>query len=187
MTDEQSIFSSGDEVSVTPTIFISYSHKDELWKDRLRPHLEVLEQLDRIIIWDDRNIDEGATWYPEIEQAMANAAVTVCLVSADYLASDFVIKEEVPVLLGRRERDGMILIPVLLRPCLWKALPWLSAIQMIPRDGKSVAADFKDDWDTVFSKVAERIFKIIEDPNYQLPAPPPPRWSRRSPHWKHTG
>jgi len=27
-----------------PTVFISYSHKDEKWKDRLRPHLGVLEQ-----------------------------------------------------------------------------------------------------------------------------------------------
>lgn len=27
-----------------PSIFISYSHKDEIWKDRLRPHLGMLEK-----------------------------------------------------------------------------------------------------------------------------------------------
>ncbi|MCK4315160.1 MAG: hypothetical protein KAX24_05255, partial [Anaerolineae bacterium] len=105
------------------------------------------------------------------------AAVAVCLISADYLASDFVTKEEIPYLLERRERDGMALIPVLLRPCLWKAVPWLKPIQMLPRDGKSVSKDFKDDWDEVFAGVAERIFEILEDPAYQPPAPPPPRWS----------
>ena len=37
-------------------IFISYSHMDEEWKDKLRPHLKVLEQLGEIVIWDDRKI-----------------------------------------------------------------------------------------------------------------------------------
>ena len=125
-----------------PTVFISYSHKDEEWKNRLRPHLKVLEQVGRITIWDDRQIDAGAEWYDEIKHVMEQAAVAVCLISADYLASDFCVKEEIPYLLERRTRDGMKLIPVLLRPCPWKAVPWLKAIQMLPRDGKSVSKDF---------------------------------------------
>ncbi len=40
-----------------PSVFVSYSHKDENWKDRLRPHLRMLEQAGRLTIWDDRNID----------------------------------------------------------------------------------------------------------------------------------
>jgi len=146
----------------TPTIFISYSHKDESWKDRLRPHLKVLEQLDRIKIWDDRQIDTGAEWYDKIKQAMAEAAVSICLISADYLASDFCVKEEIPYLLERRKNDGMTLIPVLLRACAWKAVPWLKPIQMLPRDGKTVAKDFKDNWDEVFAEVAENVFAIID-------------------------
>ncbi len=160
-----------------PTVFISYSHKDEEWKNRLRPHLKVLEQVGRITIWDDRQIDAGAEWYDEIKHVMEQAAVAVCLISADYLASDFCVKEEIPYLLERRTRDGMKLIPVLLRPCPWKAVPWLKAIQMLPRDGKSVSRDFKDDCDTAFAEVAESIFAIVDNPAYQPPAPPPPRWS----------
>jgi len=147
-----------------PTIFISYSHKDEKWKDRLRPHLGVLEQQDRITIWDDRRIDAGAKWYNEIQQAMERAAVAVCLISSDYLASDFCVKEEIPYLLERCEQAGMVLIPLLVRPCLWKAVPWLKEIQMIPRDGKSVAEDFQGREDGVFVQVAEQIFEIIDEP-----------------------
>ena len=40
-----------------PTVFVSYSHADKVWKDRLRPQLGVLEQAGRIVIWDDRRID----------------------------------------------------------------------------------------------------------------------------------
>ncbi len=160
-----------------PTVFISYSHKDEEWKDRLRPHLGVLEKVGHITIWDDRRIDAGATWYDEIRQVMERAAVAVCLISADYLDSDFCVKEEIPYLLERRARNGMTLIPVLLRPCAWKVCHWLTPIQMIPRDGQSVTSDFGDNWDEPFTEVAERIHEIVTDPAYQPPAPPPPLWS----------
>ena len=61
------------EPAEKPTVFISYSHKDEKWKDLLRSHLGVLEQTDRITVWDDRQIDGGAEWYPEIVAAMERA------------------------------------------------------------------------------------------------------------------
>jgi hypothetical protein len=103
--------------STEPTVFVSYSHQDEQWKDRLLPHLKVLEQVGTVTIWDDRAIGAGADWYDEIREVMERAAVAVCLISADYLASDFVTKEEIPYLLERREREGMVLIPILLRQC----------------------------------------------------------------------
>ena len=40
-------------------IFISYSHKDEDWKDRLQEQLEVLALEGYLSVWDDRQIDLG--------------------------------------------------------------------------------------------------------------------------------
>lgn len=159
-----------------PTVFICYSHKDESYKDLLRSHLGVLEQQSRIAVWDDRAIDGGDQWYDEIKAAMERAKVAVCLVSSDFLRSDFINKEEVPYLIQRRQQEGMIVLPVLVRPCLWEAVDWLSAIQMIPRDGMTISRDFKDDPDTPLTDVATRVLKIIDDPTYQAPAPPPPLW-----------
>ncbi|HEX8161957.1 MAG TPA: toll/interleukin-1 receptor domain-containing protein [Pyrinomonadaceae bacterium] len=147
------------------TIFISYSHIDEAWKNRLRPHLKLLENagLD-VVVWDDRSIDGGAQWYNEIKAAMDRAVAAICLISADYLASDFCHKEEIPYLLERRKRDGMVLLPILVRPCLWSAFKWLKDTQMIPRDGKSIAEDFKGSEDKVFLEVAEFISNLLNDP-----------------------
>ncbi|MBM4026265.1 MAG: toll/interleukin-1 receptor domain-containing protein, partial [Planctomycetes bacterium] len=141
-------------------VFISYSHKDDAWKDKLLPQLNALVQAGvGIEVWHDRRIDAGQTWYPAIEEAMADADVAVLLISADYLASDFCIKEEVPYLLKRQEQEGMLLIPVLIRKCLWKAHRWLADRQMLPGDGKCVALDFPGDLaDGVFTDVAERVF-----------------------------
>ncbi|MCP4690439.1 MAG: toll/interleukin-1 receptor domain-containing protein, partial [Desulfobacterales bacterium] len=160
-----------------PTVFISYSHKDEVWKDRLKPQLVSLENADRLTVWDDRDIDAGETWYPAIEKAMQTAGVAVCMISEHFLASTFCTKEEVPYLLERREKEGMAIIPVLISPCPWEAHTWLSRIQMLPGDGKSVLGNFKDDWAIPFSEVAKAILKIIDNSDYQPPPPSPPAWS----------
>ena len=52
-----------------PAVFISYSHLDEDWKDRLVSHLRVLEREGELDVWDDRRIGAGEDWRPEIEQA----------------------------------------------------------------------------------------------------------------------
>ena len=57
----------GDAMTL-PNVCISYSHKDEYWKDLLRPHLGALEMQDRTTIWDDRQIEPGGRWINEIKQ-----------------------------------------------------------------------------------------------------------------------
>lgn len=160
-----------------PTIFISYSHKDEAWKDRLRPHLKMLEQagLD-IVIWDDRSIDGGAAWYNEIKQAMDEAVVAICLISADYLASDFCIKEEIPYLLKRREHEGMVLLPLLVHHCEWTIFEWLKDTQILPRDDKSIAEDFKGSEERIFRDVTKLIVDIVVNQKHPQPKPPQQQW-----------
>ncbi len=154
-----------------PTVFISYSHKDEIWKERLVPHLGMLEKTGRIVVWSDSDIDQGDKWYEKIKDAMSNTSVAVCLISADYLYSDFVLKEEIPDLLERMEKQGMHLLPVLLRQCAWEAIDWIKDTQMLPGKGQTVSKDYKEDWDEVFAQVAKNIFKIIDNPKFTPPAP----------------
>jgi hypothetical protein len=47
------------------SIFVSYSHLDERWKDRLVRHLKVLEPGGVLSVWDDRRIAVGADWFPK--------------------------------------------------------------------------------------------------------------------------
>jgi tetratricopeptide (TPR) repeat protein len=163
------------DADLRPIVFVSYSHKDENWKDRLRPHLEALQQARSIIIWDDRKIDPGGEWFAEIQKIMDEAAVSLCLISSHYLASNFCAKIEVPYLLERQQKEGMFLIPVLIRQCDWQAFEWLESRQIIPRDGKSVAEDFQGKEDGVFADVARYIRRIISDPQCR-PSPPPPSY-----------
>jgi TIR domain-containing protein len=53
-----------------PTVFISYSHVDETWKDRVVKHLRVLEPAGVLEVWHDRHIAGGDDWLAEIQGAM---------------------------------------------------------------------------------------------------------------------
>jgi hypothetical protein len=124
-----------------PLVFISYSHKDKEEKEKLLSHLGVLGKADLIDLWSDDRIGAGADWEPEIREAMARAKVAILLVSANYLTSDFILGEEVPTLLKRRESEGLTVFPVIARACAWKRVKWLAKMNVRPKNGRPVWGD----------------------------------------------
>lgn len=121
-------------------VFVSYSHKDEAWKNRIITHLKVIAPQEEMIIWDDRRIDAGSDWLADIQEVIHECDVALLLISADFLTSKFILQEEVPKLLERRAKAGLRIIPVILRPCAWTSLTWLKQIQARPRDGKPLSS-----------------------------------------------
>jgi WD40 repeat protein len=144
-----------------PSIFLSYSHKDEAWKDRLRTHLGVFEP-QGLDIWDDRRIEGGADWFEDIQDALARASVAVLLISADFLTSKFILGQEVPKLLERRSREGVTVFPVIVRSCGWDEVPWLNSIQARPRDGQALAGFEGDRVDQELTKIAKEIRALLQ-------------------------
>src|SRR4051812_14365600 len=86
------------KVSVTRPIFISYSHKDAQWLEKLKQFLRPLQDKDMIRVWDDTEIRTGAEWLAEIRKALEAARVAVFLVTQDFLNSPFINSEELPAL-----------------------------------------------------------------------------------------
>src|ERR1700710_2912870 len=127
-----------------PSVFISYSHKDEVWKDRLLTHLRISEKEGLLELWDDRRISAGTEWRPEIEKAIDAADIGILLISADFLVSDFIRGEEIPRMLERRSKNGMRLFPVMVRSCDWQIVSWLAPIQIRPTGARPLA-DFRGD------------------------------------------
>ena len=119
-----------------PTVFISYSHADKEWLARLHIHLRPLEKDNQIELWDDTRIKSGAKWKENIEKALDRAAIAVLLISADYLASDFVVDNELPPLLRSAEEKGTTILPLILKPCRFIRDRHLSVFQAIndPRE-----------------------------------------------------
>jgi hypothetical protein len=140
----------------TPTVFISYSRKDERQKDQLLSHLKVLKQTGIIDLWSDDRIGAGAAWEEEINRAMAQASVAILLISANYLSSEFVLRKEVNKLLDRHQHEGLIIFPVIAKACAWKTIDWLARLQVVPRNGKPI-------WGSGSSRVDENLAQIAQD------------------------
>jgi TIR domain len=102
-----------------PVIFVSYSRRDRRWIDRLLVHLKPLERSGDLVIFEDSRIRPGTKWYAEIEEALSDAAIAILVISADFLASDFVMKREVPALLRNAESRGIAVIPLIVAPSLF--------------------------------------------------------------------
>jgi hypothetical protein len=150
------------ESAKPPQIFISYSHIDEAWKDRLVGHLGVLESVGALEVWHDQRIQVGSNWRQEIERALEFARVAILLISKDFLTSPFILQSEVPKLLERRRSQGLKVIPLFVRPCAWQAIPWLSEIQGRPKNGNPLSTRGKHQVESHLAALAMEIYEILK-------------------------
>ena len=147
-----------------PTVFISYSHKDEDWKDRMVSHLKVLQMEDILDVWEDRRIETGEDWYPEIQKAMDQASVAILMVTVNFLTSKFILGEEVPRLMKRRAEEGLRIFPVIVKPCAWKQVEWLARMQTRPQKSKTLSAGDEHQIDADLAAIAEEVATVINQP-----------------------
>jgi hypothetical protein len=148
------------------TVFISYSHKDEELKDRLVKHLNILEMENLLELWDDHKIQVGEDWFIEIKKKLERADIVIMLISVDSLTSKFIQREEVPRILKRRKEEGVLVVPLIVKPCLWDKVNWLAEMQITPKDGKSLMERNKFEIEAELVKLGDAICTIIK-PNEQ--------------------
>jgi formylglycine-generating enzyme required for sulfatase activity len=119
-------------------LFISYSHVDRQWVDRLQKTIQPMVRSHGLRLWDDSQIQPGDKWREEIETALAAAKVALLLVSPDFLASEFVSNSELPQLLAAAEEEGLRILWVPVRPSLVRRTP-ISAYQGLGDPGRPLA------------------------------------------------
>jgi hypothetical protein len=108
-----------------PVVFISYSREDAKWRGRFAEMLKPLVRERRLEVWSDDRLVTGYQWRPQLTEAIGRSQVALLLVSPSFLASDFIMDRELPALV----QNGVQLVPVLVRPCLWRAAPVLERLQ----------------------------------------------------------
>jgi hypothetical protein len=107
-------FSSSLSTSKPPPtkVFLSYSRQDAKWLKRFQVMLRPLIRNERVDLWDDTKMQPGK-WRDQIQTAMSEANVALFLVSANFLASEFIMSHELPDLLRFAEDRHVTILWVL--------------------------------------------------------------------------
>ena len=141
------------------TVFYSYSHKDEDLRNRLEAHLAPLRRSGLIREWHDRKIIAGQDWDKQISRYLESAELILFLISADFLNSNYIFDVEVRRALERQSAGQADVVPVILRPVVWKLLPELSRLQALPENARPVT-----EWpslDLAFVSICEGIAAVV--------------------------
>ena len=146
------------------TVFVSYCHTDKEWLDRLQVHLRPLERENRITAWSDTRIRAGADWRREIGKALDSAATAILLISADFLASDFISEDELPKLLESAENKGTVILSLIVNHSRFTSTPSLSRYQAINPPDKPLASLDKAEQERVLVELTKAIEYWLKQP-----------------------
>lgn len=144
------------------TIFISYSHGDKAFVDRFLVHLKPLEKQYNIVSWSDTKIKPGTKWKDEINSKIEFADAIIILLSADFLASEFVMEYEYPKALAKAEEKGALLIIVLASPCEFSGFE-IGDYQMINTIDNTLQDNQADDRGADQERIYVKCIRAIKD------------------------
>ena len=140
-------------------VFISYAHKDRSYREQLETHLKILERTSVIEPWHDGEIAAGSLWRNEVEENLLNSQVILLLVSPDFITSDFCYETETNAALELRRLGRAVVIPILLRPCVWHGASF-SSLQVVPADNSPIA--LAKNQDAAFVEIVNEIKRAVE-------------------------
>ena len=105
---------------IRPLVFLSYARADDVrFKQAMALQLKGLEQMGLIELFiDDRDIQLGQYWDDRIRAKLDQAYVAIFMLSPNFLASDFIMQDEVPVLMKLAPHERVI--PVVVSDCVWR-------------------------------------------------------------------
>jgi hypothetical protein len=111
-------------MSTKPVIFISYAHADEpekpadgevKWLTFVQRYLKPAAKDGIFDVWVDREMRGGADWDPEIERNLRACDIFILLVSANSMASEYIIDKEIAIIRERQANgDDVHFYPLLL-------------------------------------------------------------------------
>lgn len=148
-------------MSIKHNIFISYSHKDSDWLDRVKTHLKPLERYYDLDEWDDQKLRTSDEWKNEISKALNNATIAVLLFSPNFMASDFIVNNELQPLLENASKGGVKIMPVMVRPCAMFDESGLSKYQATNGKEKTLIEMNEGEIDRVLMKLVEDIKSFL--------------------------
>lgn len=111
-------------------LFLSYSHDDQVWRDRFLRYLKGIVTVGEKLWVDSASIKAGDDWERDITAALRESRCALLLLTPNYLDCGRYARRELTMALAQRQ-DDLIVLPVLVEPCLWRLVPDLARVQFV--------------------------------------------------------
>jgi len=146
-------------------VFVSYSREDAEWRRKFVEMLKPVVREWRLEVWcDERNL-VGYEWRPQLAEAIGRSRAALLLVSPSFLASDFIMQQELPALIER----GVHLVCVLVRPCLWEQVGALERVQWAHDPNRDGPVASSDDAEGQIVRVCKKLLDLLIEEAYEKP------------------
>ncbi|MGE7773680.1 COR domain-containing protein [Chitinophaga sp. NPDC101104] len=140
-------------------IFISYSKTDAHYLQQLENHLSALKRNGSISTWNCRQLVPGDKWDGKIKSELEEADIIIFLVSADFMATDYIWDIEIKRAIEREnENPDVKVVPIIIRSCAWEDTP-LSVYNTAPK--KAMVLDLAKNIDEAFTDAVRDLKKIL--------------------------
>ena len=140
-------------------VFLSYCHEDEQFKLKLLKYLKPVLKGFNASLWHDGNILTGQSLEDSIQEALEQSTIFICLISSDYLASDYCIDKELEYALDKQKIGKANIFPVVLRKCNWTHTIFYD-LKCQSKDAKPVIK--WDDEDDVYTEISDELAKVLK-------------------------
>ncbi len=142
-------------------VFLSYSHQNTAWLTRLRAHLSGLRRAKEIETWDDREILPGDQWDASIKKQLEEADVYILLLSADFIASEYIWEKELSTAIDSYHKRKAIIIPILFEPLDLGGIPGISPVEKLKDSGTEVTGFKIGDFEIIPKTEKEQQLKPV--------------------------
>ncbi len=145
-------------------VLILYSQKDNIWKEHVEKHIEVVVKSGhdfKMDFWSESSTTTSQ-WYTQFEASLDLAGVIVLLLSRHLLNSGLIQSEKVLHRLKKKQEGGFPLFILLLSEWQGEELRWLKAIPTLPEDGKLLPDLNELDRENNLATLAEHISDALK-------------------------
>lgn len=151
-----------DEILHRDQVFVSYSHKDRIWLERLNTSLRALERFTGIKAWSDLLILTGENWNDQINKALSSTKIAIFLVTDNFLSSQFIQENEMKYFFEVNKNQKIPIVWIAISSSLYHLTP-LKDIQCannpeVPLDTLSEAEQ-----NIEITKICKKILKLMTE------------------------
>jgi len=150
-------------------IFIVYAREDAEALRELRVQFIPVARSERLEVWYDGEILPGQHWDQEIKAHLQSADIILLFISKYFFASEYIQENELKAALARHEAGKSVVVPVIVRPCVWQDAFEVSQFQVLPTGARAIFSSAWRDQDEAMVSVVEGVKEVARNVRRKRP------------------